>query len=677
MSDVAQYEDSPASAPETHSDAAITYASFASDRLSGARGGWRIGQQVHRDPAGLSDTEIKQLLEVIPSQLITDVPIPLYASAEEKQAFIHRTAWLKAPWSPRDQVLVHSAPAGKDSSGRTGNVFSVAHVFREGTRGLRVSPAELLKSPDLPAPFGAPEVNAVNLSSTELRPNPQVAPEQVFAVLVDPATPGGGPLLDILCYILDALSAGAQVILGDDPQRAWLWIAAVNFATHPGRAKEIYWSTYERASALPARQGEGFSVIVVPRDDIPLIRSQYPERITIDVNQGVTRGEWGNDRASASAVGVPGSEFEVSSWSELLRYLVTTAGATAELTVPQVDTGAYADMVAARALDDVPAALAAVGGPLRETLRQAGSRSQLTELVQELPEELRDQLQIPVIASEKLAERELAPFDEVPDFTGGAGRLPGEGHPTSGSDWKSAKPSASPEAPPGLTRGSDAANPFATDPGEKVVVEPEQPQAQASGIPAGCAPAFVRETSPGTLAAIHRAILESGANWIRDGRSGVETWLGTMELLLADARQGPVELRQTQQLVFGSAVAALVTDFRAQQFNIRLLPWWRIDWFSARDRQEIQEHAWQLIHDTLAGPDGTWDPAQLTKVRENLASAREPGRLPEELIGEATQISKRLTREMKMVGPSAQSTAAAQPRAGSWLARRRRDQNQK
>lgn len=528
MNEVAQYNDSRVSTPETRSDAAITYASFAGDRQTGTRGGWRIGQQIHQGPAGLSDTELKQLLEIIPSQLITDAPIPLYASAEEKQAFIHRTAWLQAPWSPRDQVLVHSAPAGKDSSGRTGNVFSVAHVFREGTRGLRVCPAELLKSPDLPAPFGAPEVNSVNLSDTGLRLNPQVAPEQVFAVLVDPKVPGGGPLLDILCYVLDALNTGAQVIIGDDPQRAWLWIAAVNFATHPDRAREIYWSTYERVSALPERQTAGFSVLVVPREDILVIRSQYPDRITVDVGQGVIRGEWGNDGEPASAVGAPGSELAVSAWSELLRHLVTTADAAADLTTPQVDTGAYADMVAARVLDDVPAALAAVGGPLREVIDEAGRRSQLVDLVQQLPEEQRRQLQAPTPAPEPVVPRESDPVETAPDFPGFSPGNPGRVR-------KNTRFSAEPETPRDAPAEDTAANPFATDPGKPAAVEPEP--VQAPDIPAGYAPALVREISLQRLVEIQQDIAGSGTAWIASSQGEVKVWSDTIELLLTEPQQ--------------------------------------------------------------------------------------------------------------------------------------------
>lgn len=618
---VTEQMDSPASSSKFRSDVAITYASFANDKVTGAHGGWRVGQRLSADAEGLSEDQVHKVLEMIPSQLLSDESIPPYASEEQQQRFVRRTAWLPSPWSSNDNVLLHSAPAGKDSSGRTGNIFTVAHVFKDGTRGLPGRPAQMLRSADLPAPFGAPEVTAVQLDSTELALNARINPQRVFAELMNPAAPDQGPLLDVLCVVLDALNNSGHVIIGDDHHRAWLWIAAVNFATHPEQAAKIHWSTYERASTVAEQRKQGASLVIVPRSDIDEIRDQHPNATVIDAVQGVKRGTWGVQGAPSEIVGIPGGEVEVSAWSELLRYLVTTAGATAALARPQFHNGGYAELVASLSLRNLPEAFEEVGGPLKQAIADARRRGQykrpsdLIAQVDDLPEQDQTQLR---------TEPEKEKFSPLP---------PDE---------------------------DLFQNPFDSDDGPLSGVGP--------GLPEGCIEAYIRDIPEQQSERLEQAINKFGPEWVNRGGTEMDNWADTIELLLADTRDGRDDLRKIQLLVYASALAAVALHFKQQHVHVRLLPWWRTELMSEAERNTVRDSAWSFVTEDLQRRQQTQGAEyfeRLRGVRENLGKVEHTDKLPTGLKREAKALDQRVAQEYQRAFSSLTPTSTqSKPKRG-------------
>ncbi|QDZ43194.1 hypothetical protein [Corynebacterium sp. sy039] len=269
------------------SDGALTYASFAAATSSRKRAGWQIGTCIGQ----MSEEEKSSVISKIPTHLASQTPIPLYASAKDRQQFVRRTAWLSlAPH--RAKVLIHSVPAGKDSANRAGNVFSTAHIFRYSHASeseLTFYPASFIAAPELAEPFNN-EIDSVQLSSTQLstRPdsdpralaNPQQVMRELFAQ--EPAQ------LVTLGVIVDALASGEKrIILGVDHQQAALWIAAIGYCFSPETAQELYFSTFERENTL-AKVSRA-RLVAIPRSDVAQVREneQETESIVIDIAAGV------------------------------------------------------------------------------------------------------------------------------------------------------------------------------------------------------------------------------------------------------------------------------------------------------------------------------------------------------------------------------------------------------
>ena len=235
----------------------LTYASFSKD----GRGGWQVGEV-----DGLSQQEVDALVAWTPTRIDSGEAVPKYPSNEEIAAFTRRTAWLDAPWGHGDKVLFYSTPAGEDSSGRSGNVFSQVYVFRAEQIG-RSRPSDLLNSPDFAQPFGAVAVNsAPRLAPVNaVTPGPFAAAETIANWLFDDQV--GQQRRRTLVAINDALHENRQVVLCTEPADAAVWIAAVCATLSPLNAAHFRWSTLERARNLDQAATKGIDLACVPTGD--------------------------------------------------------------------------------------------------------------------------------------------------------------------------------------------------------------------------------------------------------------------------------------------------------------------------------------------------------------------------------------------------------------------------
>ena len=156
----------------------LTYASFDPD--NGA-GGW----QVMSTAGELSDGEIESLRQRIVTRFDSDTPLGAFPNAAELEAMPRRLTYI---CDGRGQgAYWHSTMAGRDATGRPGNVFSHVLLDRATAQPTpAIRPIEIWRSPGLLCPFG---------------------PEQVReAVLREDAIPSFGASLgrqDVLDFLFD------------------------------------------------------------------------------------------------------------------------------------------------------------------------------------------------------------------------------------------------------------------------------------------------------------------------------------------------------------------------------------------------------------------------------------------------------------------------------------------
>ena len=274
-----------------HSSGALNYASFPKGP-AGQHPGWRVGTVVGK----LSEEEIAGMVSPIPSQLATGDIIPSYASAEDKARFVHRIAWLPTQ-DGRSRIFLHSAPAGKDSVKRSGNIYSTGHLFRPEALDQYFWPVDLIGAPELLTPFNS-EVVSAQLSSTQLTPlgageNRSVAyPRGVFNSLLGPGLTDENRL-QVLLTVLDALDTRTPIIIADDIHYGPLWCAAVSFCLSYLDSHNFFFSTFERSGFLDSQYAPALSLAVVPVEDSSALREAVgATRFSIiNVAEGVQLGD--------------------------------------------------------------------------------------------------------------------------------------------------------------------------------------------------------------------------------------------------------------------------------------------------------------------------------------------------------------------------------------------------
>lgn len=345
----------------------LTYASFAAPGEPGAGGGWRVGQRA----GGLGAEEARLLCGRIPTRPPGTRPVPRYPSAEEVAALERRMAWTAAPWPGGDRVFWFSSPAGEDGTGRAGNVFTQVHVFREGDpRPAR--PTDLLFSPSLRLPFGAAEVNAARAPEGAPEPGPLADPAALWPWIFAPAAVDRREVLRVL---LDLLAHGEAVALACPDEEAAMWIAAVHLCTSPRAARELTFSTLERAAGLPDAVRHGIRLTRVPPADAAAAAAVPGVRL-VDVADPPRPGVHGG----RPTVLADGAEVPASAWSALVDELCAGPAEAAALSRGRQDTPAGADpawFLALAALAD-PERASAVAGPLAALLG-AGPRPAAAE----------------------------------------------------------------------------------------------------------------------------------------------------------------------------------------------------------------------------------------------------------------------------------------------------------
>ncbi|KGM18860.1 hypothetical protein MA47_04375 [Corynebacterium auriscanis] len=252
-----------------------TYASFSNNRGSG---GWKIGPQQDLGP-----DEAQLFTSVAPTQIDPLNPVTEFLSTDEIADLPRRFAY----FAPNEQhpvgLYLQSVPAGKDATGRPGNVFTVCAVDRrpESPMGEAGWPVCRYQSPDFPTPFRSPAVNSVTLdvvSEPKINQDDQInaAWSLVNGMLGDERT--------ALYALQIALEDPGKlpVIISHSPWDAVLWMTALSTTMPPGFArKHLSFSNFERAHRLDVDEwlGRGPAVVAVPFEDQESLRDPRLEVI--------------------------------------------------------------------------------------------------------------------------------------------------------------------------------------------------------------------------------------------------------------------------------------------------------------------------------------------------------------------------------------------------------------
>lgn len=244
----------------------MSYASFSN--AHGGGGGWGIGR-VTGDPT----SEEKKLFQShVPTVLRTLEPVDEFLPEDKILSLPRRFVY-----RPIDGcgLYIQAVPAGKDATGRPGNIFSHGVIDRHPAEPtLAQFPASAFRSPDFLTPFYAKDVNAAEFpaDAADLHPGPHLdAPSAWYTVhhLL-------GNRAGVIYTLQEALEAEdvLPVLALENVNDAGFWLTALSSTMAPSLARQaLQFSTFERAQTLVIEEWlSGPAVVCVPAVDADALK---------------------------------------------------------------------------------------------------------------------------------------------------------------------------------------------------------------------------------------------------------------------------------------------------------------------------------------------------------------------------------------------------------------------
>ncbi|NMO00160.1 hypothetical protein HH308_02900 [Gordonia sp. TBRC 11910] len=288
--------------------AQLTYTSY--DDGSG-RGGWQVKQET----GGLDAVEQQSLTARILTRFDLLPVMPDFPTPEQTAARPARLSYAPLPAAGAGHAAYwHTVDAGRDASGRPGNVFAHVVLDRDVAAPSPVRPVELWRSPGWLRPYGVPDVAAAQLTSAY---PPPANPAMSMAASVEFLLAHHVDRQSVFRVMLDAVAAAlaggpALALLVDDHDEAAAWIAAISHFMSPAAAQRFAFSTHDAPEAALAGVEAGLQVIVVPRSRIPE-KWELPGAVIVDAAEQPNLG----DLTSGIAHRVARGAIPVTPWSAL------------------------------------------------------------------------------------------------------------------------------------------------------------------------------------------------------------------------------------------------------------------------------------------------------------------------------------------------------------------------
>jgi hypothetical protein len=252
-----------------------------------SRGGFGIQSQ----SGELTDAERDQLVRgADPERTDFGEQLPRFAAPEEVARFNRNLVC--AELAPGMSAAWHSAPAGADESGRTGNVFVHALIDRDpGADSRRV--IDSWRSPEWVTPYGAAEVRVCGVPSTRPGPAGVVGHRQVCDFVLDTATWRLGVLSRLLEELALPRGERGPVVLGvDSPDHGALWVGAVSHLMSPRSAVRMGFGVWETPRALQPSRGSRLELICMPMAEIVAVRERFPGLVVMTESDDAAPREW-------------------------------------------------------------------------------------------------------------------------------------------------------------------------------------------------------------------------------------------------------------------------------------------------------------------------------------------------------------------------------------------------
>ena len=261
------------------------------------------GWQTMATTPGMDEAEADWLRSLIDPGLSGTRPLPGYPTPEQVAAADRR---LRQVPSSSGTVLVHTAPAGTDSTGRTNSMTHVLLLPRQAAPSLRTT--DLWRSPGWVTPFGAQAVrDAVLPPPQDLVPGEVTTMDAVTEFVLQE---GRGAVLTALADALEPVLASrvpgpprpapdTTVLLGvRSTDEAALWVAALQRCCAPLTGCYLGFSTLETAGTMTevdAVMASPTDLACVPLAELEAVEAR-PGLVVINPDSPPTsapQGTWG------------------------------------------------------------------------------------------------------------------------------------------------------------------------------------------------------------------------------------------------------------------------------------------------------------------------------------------------------------------------------------------------
>lgn len=302
----------------TTSSADVGVLTYCSRENTAGMSGWQV---VYSSP-DLVESELVALRSWVTTSFPGVDELPRFPDADALYGFPRRLLYTRMGSSPdAPRGMWHAFPAGSDTTGRPGNVFTHAILDRRPDGDAEGPlPIETWRSPDFQVPFGAEAVRDIAPPVVGVpRAGGYVTRERVAQYLFDPEESG----IDELAVLLDAVAAVVAgelrgIVLGTaSPDSAAMWIGAMSFLTSSTMARGITFCTLDTVAAVETVLDKGVHVVCVPDDQLHS-RPEFAGCVVLSEGEAHQIGSPGAHHRTAGGHSVPAGP-----WSTLARGLVS------------------------------------------------------------------------------------------------------------------------------------------------------------------------------------------------------------------------------------------------------------------------------------------------------------------------------------------------------------------
>lgn len=236
--------------------AQLTYSSF--DNGSG-RGGWQVKQVI----GDLSVGEQETLTNRIWTAFDLEPRLPEFPTEEQVLSRPARLCHGSLP--DGSSVLWHTVDAGRDGSGRPGNVFAHVVVDRDPDAADAPLPITRWRSEGWLRPYGAPAVAAAQLvDAMPPAPDPEIGPASAIA-FVSASMQRQQLFRALIDAVVARLQGGQAVVLQTaDHEESVAWLSALTHLLPPSAGRRLSWSTHDRPENAATQIASGTDLICVP-----------------------------------------------------------------------------------------------------------------------------------------------------------------------------------------------------------------------------------------------------------------------------------------------------------------------------------------------------------------------------------------------------------------------------